>query len=387
MTQQLITLDGSTWRIAADTVLPFASNPQALLLADAIDEITGAPPQAPISVTSDNTPLMGRAASSGRVGLVGRPLSLFSINFVAGAKLDMALAADGFLPLALTGILGPQPNYPSAFTPSKLGTVFLHRVPTRLSGRTVSHDRTVRPGSAVSISSMWTTQSQIVVGPPSAANLIAISPGLYADRPAAASVQQLNVAPVLAQAKQLIGAFNFGASQVRLSDVIGLSPGSLLIIDGPDKDRSEIIAINTIIDPGSGPDEPATAVLAQALLRNHRDVTAVYPASAGALGTGNSLSSAGQAGDVTVFPSAMTGLDLSMVSVKVTGGAAPAEYHWAQIYQTTSDADGYFQLPPIHRVAQINLHATNGAEPLPLDLPIALDWGREALVLDLVFPP
>jgi hypothetical protein len=251
----------------------------------------------------------------------------------------------------------------------------------------MSHDRTVRAGSPVTITGIWTTQSQIVAGPSSPANLIALSPGLYAGRPLGSSVQQLNVAPVLAQAKQLIGAFNIGSPQVRLSNVVGLSPGSLLIIDGPDADRSEIVAINTIIDPGSGPDEPATAVLAQALLRNHPDGTAVYPASAGAPGASNSLTRAAQAGDITVFPGTMTGLDLTMLSVMITGGAALAEYQWAQVYQVTSDADGYFRLPPIHRVAQIDLHATNGAEPLPLDLPVALDWGRDALVLDLVFPP
>jgi hypothetical protein len=385
MTQQLIAVDGSTWRFAPDTALPFASNPQPLLFADAIDEITGAPPDVPLSVTTDSSGLMGRAALGGRVGLVGRPLSLFSTNFVAGAMLDMMLAAEGFLPLALAGVLGPQPNYPSDFTPVNLGTVFLHRSPTRINGRTVSHDHTVRPSTAVTINGIWSTQSQLL-GAPAAANLIAITPGLYADRPAAASVRQFNVTPVLAQAKQLIGPFSAGATQIRVRDTIGLVPGSLLIIDWPDKDRSEIIAVTAIVNPGTGTDEPATAVLAHVLQHSHRDGTLVYPASAGAAGAANSLARVAQIGDVTVFPGTMLGLNITMASVEITGGAASAEYHWARTYQITSDADGYFQLPPVHRLAQIQLHATNGAEPQPLDLPITLDWGREALLIDLVFP-
>jgi hypothetical protein len=81
----------------------------------------------------------------------------------------------------------------------------------------------------------------------------------------------------------------------------------------------------------------------------------------------------------------MSGLDATMTAVEVTGGTAAAEYHWAAVYSITSDPDGYYRLPPVHRIAQIQLHADNAAEPTPLTLPVTLDWGRSELVLDLVF--
>jgi hypothetical protein len=389
MTAQTIAIDGRTWRFAPDTAPQFANNAQALLLADALDEVTEAPPEVPVGVTPNtaaSTALLGRAALGGRVGLVGRPLGVFAVNAIAGAQLGMTLTADGFLPLALAGPLGAQPNYPAAFTPADLGPVFLHRAPTSIRGRTVSHDRTVRPGTAVAINAIWTTQSQ-VLGPPSAANLIAIAPGLYADRPTAGSARQFNVAPVLAQAKRLIGPADAGATQLRVSDGIGLAPGGLLIIDWPDQGRAEIVAISALLDPGATADEPVTAALAHTLRRAHFDSAPLYPASAGAAGTANALARAGQVGDVTLFPSTMVGLDGTMTSVEISGGAAPPEYHWAQTYQIVSDGDGYFRMPTVHRVAQVQLHATNGAEPQPLDIAIALDWGRESLDLDLIFPP
>jgi hypothetical protein len=82
----------------------------------------------------------------------------------------------------------------------------------------------------------------------------------------------------------------------------------------------------------------------------------------------------------------MTALDPATVAVEISGGPLLPEYHWAQTYQTVSDADGYFRLPPIHRLAQLELHATHPAEAIPLNRPLALDFGRTDLVIDLVFP-
>jgi hypothetical protein len=306
----------------------------------------------------------------------------------------MTLGADGFLPLALSGVLAAQPNYPDGFSPVNLNTVWLHRTPTTISGRTVAHDRTVRAGSDVTVNGIWASQAALLGGP-ALPNLISITPGLYVDRPAGGSVRQYNVSPQIAQAKQLIVPGQAGTMEVRLSDQIGLAPGSLVIIEWPDPDRSEIILITAIVDPGASPDQPATAVLAQALSRDHPDGVSAYPAIVAAPGAANALSLAGQAGDTTLFPGTLSGLDATAVAVEVSGGSALAEYHWAPrssvvgssiVYHAMSDGEGYFRLPPIHRLAQIQLHATHPSEPTPLDLAVALDFGRAKLEIDLVFP-
>lgn len=387
MTQQQVIVNGSTWQFAPESAWPYAINPQALLVADVVDEITGAPPAVALSAATTSIGVVAKATSSGRTGLVGQPLTLFAPNYVTGATLGMTVAADGFLPLSLSGSLPAQPGpppYPDSFVPIDLDTVAMHRATTTISGRTVKPDRTPLSGSIVSISQVWTTLADIQNNTPAAANLIAIAPGLYLDSAVGFSVSQLNVSPALAQGKQLIGAFAQGAQQIRLSDMFGLAVGNLLIIDWPDKGRAEIIAIAGIINQGSGPDLPATAVLAQSLARDHREGVAVYPAMVAPAGAPNGLNRTALTGDLTLYPGAMSGLDASMVSIEISGGALP-EYHWAQIYQTTSDADGYFQLPPIHRVAQVQIHATNVSEPNPVDLPITLDLGLDAVVVDLVF--
>jgi hypothetical protein len=387
VTARLITVDAhDTWRFAPEDAPPLADRIQALLQAIVTDEITGLPPDAAITVTTEITGLTARTAGGGRVGLVGRPLALYAPGFVAGAPLSMSLAAPGFQPLALSAALPAQPGYPDAFTPRDLGVVTMHRAPTSISGRTVSHTHIVRPGSAVEIDGVWLTQADLT-GAAGPATIISIASALYADRPAGGSVRQFNVTPAPpGEAKQLVGPAVAGATQIRLSDQTNLAVGDLLLIDPPDQGRAEIIAVTAIVDPGSGPDLPATAVLAFALQRYHAKGTTVVRAVPAAPGAPNALARAGQIGDVTLFPATMSGLDATMTAVEVTGGSAAAEYHWAAVYSVTSDPDGYYRLPPVHRIAQIQLHTDNAAEPTPLTLPVTLDWGRSELVLDLVFP-
>lgn len=385
MTTELVTTDQSTWQFVPETARPFADNIQALMYADALDEITQAPPGSKIQVTTGNSGVTPQASTSGRIGLVGRPLSLFSPGFIANASLSMTLTANGFLPLALSGTLAAQPNYPDAFAPIDLNSVWLHRSPITISGRTVAHDRTPLPGSTISIGGVWPTQATLT-GAPTAANLIAITLGLYADQPLTASAYQYNVAPQTALAKQIVLPAEVGAMQIRLSDQIGLAPNGLLIIEWPDKDRSEIVTISAIVDAGVTPDQPATVVLKQALRRNHYGSPMAYPATAAAPGVANAFVMTGQAGDVTLSFGSMNGLDTSTTAIEISGGPASAEYHWAQVYQATSDVNGYFSLPPIHRFAQIQLHITNPSVLTPLDFPVTLDFGQSDLVVDLIFP-
>ena len=43
--------------------------------------------------------------------------------------------------------------------------------------------------------------------------------------------------------------------------------------------------------------------------------------------------------------------------IEITGGPRPDEYHRVKTFSVTSDAEGYYRLPPLTRVAQLEIHA------------------------------
>ncbi len=65
-------------------------------------------------------------------------------------------------------------------------------------------------------------------------------------------------------------------------------------------------------------------------------------------------------GDSCIFLAAVTGLATTQ-TVTITNGAAPAEYHTAFTFSAVADANGYYVLPPLSRVAQLQIHASQGA--------------------------
>jgi hypothetical protein len=398
MTAVLVATDDAVWRFSPEDPPPLADRIQAVLRLNVHDEITGGPPDVGMRVMSSSPGLAPRATRGGLVGLIGRPLALWQPGFVAGAPLAMTVTADGFLPLDVAATLGPQPGYPASFAPVDLPDADLHRQPAAISARTVAKDRTVLSGTTVQVTGVWQAQADLT-NPAAPANLVAIACGLYADRPLGGSVARIDItlAP-LAQAKTLLAAVSAGALQLRASDQSGLAAGSLVAIDPLDPGRAEVIPVTAITDAGSGPDLPATLVLAHALRRDHAQGAMVVLTTPGPPGAANPLARAARAGDVTLFTATMTGLDATLAAVEVSGGGAPAEYHGisaglppppspyraASIYQAISDADGYLRLPPIHRVAQVQLTADHPAQP-QLVQPVPLDWGRDEIILDLVF--
>ncbi|MNT55845.1 hypothetical protein D3C72_1931140 [compost metagenome] len=71
--------------------------------------------------------------------------------------------------------------------------------------------------------------------------------------------------------------------------------------------------------------------------------------------------------------------------MQVDDGANPAEYQRIDRYATVADADGYFRLPRISRLALFRLRATHPAPPQPLLLTIEPDYGLAEQVLPVAF--
>jgi hypothetical protein len=376
----------SGWRLAPETQPPAALWPQAMLMVTTLDEITGEAPGVSLIPCADVSGLEARA-SGNLAGLVGRPLRQFLPGAIPTAPLELTLSGPGFLPVTVSAPL-VEPAYPNTFTPASPTppTVALHRAPVTISGRAVSHTGVVRNGATLSLAGVWLTLADLV-NPPAAPNLATLASPLYADRDTTAGVaaQPMTAAPP-AETKALERSANVGDLSVHLSDQVGLTAGSVIAIDPQDPGRAEYLAVTGVVSLGAGPTFPAIVTLAHPLGRPHAAGASAIRMVLGAAGAVNALSTPARAGDVTLLLASMTGVSATPTAVVITGSGPPAEYHLASPIGGVSDADGYVTLPPVHRVAQLQLRAHHASEPTDLIRDIMLPLGVDALTLDFVFP-
>lgn len=378
----------SGWSLAPDGPPPGAFYEQAVLTVTLQDEITGLPPAEPIQAATSTTGLTARASTGGLAGLVGSPIGLYSAGFIAGAPLQVSFSGDGFLPVSLSASLGAEAGFPATFQPTDLGTVALHRQPLQITGRTASNTHAVLGGATVTLSGIWMTLADVAANPtPAAANLISLGSPLYADRDTTATVAQQNLtqAPP-AEAKTLVAPGNVGDTTVIVSDAVGLAAGTVVGFDPDDMQRGEFIALTSVTQLGSGTGTAASLALPLPLVRSHAPGAKAIRMIASAMGAANTVSVAARAGDSTVFPATMTGLDTTMSHAMISSAAAPTEYHAAASIQTTSDpTTGFIRLPPVHRVAQLRLLVQHPSQATPLQRDVMLPLGVSTLFLDLVF--
>ena len=391
MTCRTETVDALAYRFCPDDTPVLADRIRAVLRARVLDEITEESMEVDLTLTSSVHGVTPRAAQGGRVGLVGQPARAFPGLDVNPLEFDLRIAARGYLPLDLAGTLGPIAGSPDQFAALDLGDVGMHRAAIALRGRTLQRASlapTVVSGATVSIVGHWPTFPPANVAPPAvmqAPNLINVVPGSYASRAAATtSVQRRDLLPVPGQEKILVFPAVAGTLRLRLSNRIGLLPGVPLIVDDNDPGRRERILIDQV-DTASADDEPAWITLAHRLAYTHMDGALCRPGSLQVPGAVNALTRAAIRGDETVFLDGLTGLSSGIV-VELDDGVSPPEYHEMQLYQTASDADGYFRLPPIARVAMVLLHAEQLDFVSPDDASVAPDYRVAENRITVMFP-
>lgn len=364
---------------------------RALFRARLIDEITQQPVEVDVTATTDVSGAATRVAPFGRVGLVGRPLRLFPDLGSTPVDLDLHVIAAGYLPVDLTKPLGPIIGFPEQFAPTDLGDVALHRIAVALRGRTIrrgSLASTVVGGATVTVAGYWPVFPPASVAPAAAMlspNFACISPGLYAPRAdAAATLKRQPMAALAGEDKALLSSAPRGARRVRLSNRTGLLAGTVLILSPNDPGRRERIPVDQV-DVSSSQDQPAWVTLAHPLAHPHL-VDAVCSVAALQLPmAANTLTRAAIPGDESVFLDGMTGLVNGAV-VEISGGGGPPEYHEVSLYQATSDAEGYFRLPPMARVAMVLLHAQRVGLTSPDDARVAPDYRVAENRITVMFP-
>ncbi|MBS0168396.1 MAG: hypothetical protein JSR29_20110 [Nitrospira sp.] len=380
-----------TYRFCPDPLSAPANRLRAVLRARLVDELTGQPIDFGLDLTTDRAGLTPRVARGGVVGLVGLPGSLFPQLDVSPVTVTMRASVPRYVPVELGGTLGPIVGFPDQFSALDLGDVGMHRASTTVRGRTLrraSLTATVVVGATVEIAGYWSTFPPANINPSTVMelpNILALSPPLYAPRPVGITqLQRRDAVPVVGQEKIFLLTASVGETRLRLSNRIGLAAGVLLIIESSDPVRVERIPIAGV-DTASAADQPAWVTLIHPLLYTHRDGVIAQPANLTPPGAANSLTRAAIPGDETVFLNGMVGLT-SGITVELDDGGGRPEYHQAELYSDVSDADGYFQLPPIARVAMVALHARRLGLTSPPDERFTPDYRLAESHFTVMFP-
>lgn len=387
---QIVSAGGYAYRFNPDTQPRTADRLRAIMRARVVDELTGQPMTSRLTVTTPLPGLRCGARPGGIVGLVGRPGRLYPALAGTPATLEMTVAAARYLPRRLVATLGPQPGFPDAFEPHDAGDVGMHRAALRLRGRVVRDNGLARQplaGADVRLSGVWPTfppanvDVDSVMQPP---DVVSLSAGLYATRTAGTDrLRRRTLGIVPGTQKVLLQRAGAGERRVHLSDRVNLNAGTLLALDPNHPELAEYIVI-AAADGASTPDQPATITLDYPLRHNHASGAFAIRATLQASGADNALDRDAIPGDQTVFCAALNGVvDGGVVEIH---GSGDPEYHRAALYSTVTDADGYFRLPPIARVARLRLEADRAdlAQPQTLDASPDYDFAEQRF--DIIVP-
>lgn len=375
-----------TYTVATEPELPDGMKTWAVLQARVLDEITGQPPLCDISIQTPFLGLSPRASSGGLLAFAAIPVRVFPALKTQSYTVPVTIQADGYIPLFRSVTIVATPAFPATFTPTDLGTLNLHRLPTVIAGRVVLNTGTEFQGIAgakVSLTGVWQTPPPAnLVVPPDPPDVVSLTPGLYFDRPQAGTQVQGLALGVPGSDKQLLLEAEAGQTLLRLSDRSGIVIGDILAIDAVDPQRTEYITIHSIAGASTA-DQPATITLDAPLRSAHRPEAIVHQVPFNNVGAATGLTRDAITGDVCLFVNGVGNLGGAAFVAISTGGGAP-EYHATGYFSALSDAQGFFRWPPMSRVAQCGLRAHDGVHA-DLDLTLSPDYPEEESRIDFVF--
>ncbi|MBB2890240.1 hypothetical protein [Flexivirga oryzae] len=335
---------------------------QGIVLLQAFDELTGHPVRGRLTVTTDAYGLTGGTAADGVGGLVGTPSRAFPDLAGSARTLDVRVDVPGYLPWTGTVTLPAQPGFPDTFNGVALGRINLHRVPVTLEVHTFKLDAqggTVAVGGAdVNITGVWRTTADLTQ-PAAPPQLLAMPLGATQAWPLGTGIDSVSLVPVAEPPRLLAASTAPGDRTISVSRAGALAPGDLVGLDLADPDRRGYLTVQSLSATGDQ-DSPVQLTLAGPVRIAHaagvgvRRVTAPAPAPADTTTT-DPVS----VGDPTVFVGT-TAPFASVELVRAAGAGITDEYLDSHLYRATSTADGTARLPPISRVAAVEISAGHG---------------------------
>jgi len=376
--------------------LPIQSNRmQSIISARFIDELTGNEIVSQLTVSSEMDKQIYRTKLNGVAGLVANPFKCFPGLASNSVEVDMSVSAKRFLSQSFVSQLGPfntllgfANDFPDIFMPIELGDVGMHREASRIKGRCVINTavgRTPVAGANVTFSGLWhmfpaaNIDPLVVVEQP---NIVSLLHGLYSQRIAGTDqIRQRDLSPLVGEEKTLLSSTQPGDTVVHISNRVNLLAGQILAFEVAHNDLVEYIEIIDV-NGLSTDTQPATVTLAYPLSKAHREGVTVVRVNPQAPASSNNFLRDGIQKDQTIFLDALTDLTDSTVEVFGTGNA---EYHRMNLYSVISDAQGYFSLPFISRVAMIQIQASALGVPQDAEIIFSPDYELFENQLDLFF--
>lgn len=361
---------------------------QAVLKVRVTDELTGSAPSSQSLLQVEERGFFSRLGNDGLGGLVAIPRQVFPALQARNYPLHLTIGAAGYERRIFQKDVPQDFNFPGAFTPEELD-IALRRAPVFIAGRTarlINNASTPLPDAQITVTGIWRTPPPANISvPPDPANIVALVPPLYADRaPLTQSVASRDLTAVTGADKTLMDDVSASANPIRLSDRSGLAAGIILMIDADDPDRVEFIAIKNL--PATAPaNQPATVTLDYPVIFPHRRNANVRPVNPQPAGASQTITVEAWAADACVFVNDSSGL-AGAHEIEITGGPGPDEYHRVKTFSVTSDAEGYYRLPPLSRVAQLEIHAEKvvGAQTFHARTLFRPDYQQRDNRLDLI---
>jgi hypothetical protein len=359
MSRRDIQLDDRTVIFSPDDPVPLVGRIQALYKLRITDELTGKPPETTINLRVEEKNFTPRVASDGIAGLVGIPQQVIPRLDAQNYPITLTVSAAGYLSRELDEQIPQDPNFPQSFSAQEL-SLSLHREPVTIFGRTVrveGNASTPLPNTQVTVTGIWRVAPPFnAVVPPDVPNIVAVQPPLYVDRDAVTqTLQPVDLTAAAVTEKRLMNNVSSGIDSIQLSDRQGLAAGGVLQIDVDQPDLTEFIEIKSV-PTTSSPDQPTLITLNQKLLQAHLRDARVKLALVLPAGLQRPFTVDAVAGDTCIFLDDLVSLPTGQ-TVQITGVTNKDEFHTVSNFSVFSDAQGYYQLPPLSRVAQLEIHA------------------------------
>jgi hypothetical protein len=302
------------------------------------------------------------------------------------------VTAPGYVPLELTATILQTPAFPGQLPAlADLGKVFLHREPVAIAGRVVQNTPVSPPiaGATVKITGVWTTLPgpNVALPPADPANLVSLRGHLYSARDVTTDkARRVTLSPTPDPEKILTAPVAAGANKLMLDNRAGLTlaGGDVLSVDSGTS--AEEFAMTTLVLGASTDDQPAEITLAFALANSHRRDAIVRRLSPLSPGADKALTRPTIAGDSVLFVSNLTGWAVATgIEIRDPGTAASSEYHAFSSFTVTTDAAGFYRMPPISRVAMLKLEAQQG--PMTAEITQTIDYTEPINHVDFRLKP
>lgn len=353
-----------------------------------VDEIDGEPVGSRVRIRSTTGLAAASAERGGEAGLVGVPAKAYPLLQANPVAIALSAEAEGYLPVDLADVVTAHPNHPAEFDPAEPpGPVEMQNLPVRLEGCVRRRDAAdlLQPvaGATVALVGLWEHAPPAGTEPPAdPAPVLEIRPPLTGAAAVGAQVRRVNLAvpgfdSVLAESAPR------GATELVLESRAGIGPGNFLMIEAGHPDRLEVVRVASVAPLPPAPFR-GRVTLGRPLAVEHLAGAPVSRRNITVAGTARALTRACIPGGVSLFVDSVGGLTVSGF-LRIGTGAAQ-QIRRVRAYEATTDAEGNYRLPPVHRIARGFIDAGDGTSSVT-DVPWVPRRDGPVDRMDLELPP